>query len=210
LKGYGRGSVDSWQQAVDSMDPEHEHMLRGGTVSNFFLRESLTYSHPVFVGGCYGLMISIALLLPLAYNSHGGEYLGFARHWGLQALIIISITSILGAFSIFTSMAVKRPPARLRNWRKILFLLPFLGLTVLSISIIYEYGGHLFLRLGWFFYVLPGPLWVHLSYAPRWRIIERIDRGIDPFEGMGKTIYGDSSGLNGSEDKDLDEVVEIL
>jgi hypothetical protein len=81
---------------------------------------------------------------------------------------------------------------------------------MVSISIIYGFGGEFFLEFGWFFYILPGPLWVHLSYAPRWRIIERIDRGLDPFEGMGKTIYGSNSGPSDSEDKELDEVVEII
>ena len=54
---------------VESMDSEHKHMLTGGSVSNFFLRDSLTLCHPIFVGGLYGLMISIALLPPMAYGS---------------------------------------------------------------------------------------------------------------------------------------------
>ena len=202
--------MDDWKEVVGSMDREHEHMLRGGTVSNFFLRDSLTYSHPVFVGGYYGMMISLALLLPLSYNNDGVGFLEFARDWGLQSLILISITSILGAFSIMTSAVVKRPPARLHYWRKILFLFPFIGLTVLSTSMIYGYRGQLFVEAGWFFYILPGPLWVHLSYAPRWRIIERIDRGINPFEGMGKTIYGNTSITVDKEDMELDEVLETV
>ena len=75
---------------------------------------------------------------------------------------------------------------------------------------IYGYGGQLFVEAGWFFYILPGPLWVHLSYAPRWRIIERIDRGINPFEGMGKTIYGNTSITVDKEDMELDEVLETV
>ena len=81
---------------------------------------------------------------------------------------------------------------------------------MVSVSIIYGFGGQFFLEFGWFLYILPGPLWVHLSYAPRWRIIERIDRGLDPFEGMGKTIYGSNSGLSNPEDEELDEVVGII
>ena len=84
--------MDGWQEVVRSMDNEHEHMLRGGTVSNFFLRESLTLSHPVFVGGCYGLMISIALILPLYHDNTQNGFLELARDWGLQSVIIISIT----------------------------------------------------------------------------------------------------------------------
>ena len=171
--------MNGWQEVVSSMDYEHEHMLRGGTVSNFFLRESLTLSHPVFVGGCYGLMISVALLLPLYYGDSQNNFVELARDWGLQSLVIVSMTSILGAFSILSSTLIKRPPARLQNWKKILFVFPFIGLSIVSISTIHGFGGEFFLEFGWFLYILPGPLWVHLSYAPRWRIIERIDRGLD-------------------------------
>jgi hypothetical protein len=87
-------------------------------------------------------------------------------------------------------MIARRPPARLLYLRKILFALPFIGLAVLSVSIIDNSDMILIDRLGWFLYILPGPLWIHLSYAPRWRIIDRIDRDIEPFEGMKMTIYG--------------------
>ena len=129
----GRG-VEGWQNVVESMDSEHKHMLRGGSVSNFFLRDSLTLCHPIFIGGCYGLMISIALLVPLTYSSleEGDGYYQIARDWFFQMLIIVSITSFLGAFSILVSMIAKRPPARLLYVRKILFSLPFIGLAILG------------------------------------------------------------------------------
>ena len=167
---------------VESMDSEHRHMLRGGTVSNFFLRDSLTLCHPIFVGGLYGLMISIALLPPLVYASLsiGDDYSQIGRYWLFQMLVIVAITSLLGAFSILTSTIVKRPPARLLYLRRILFVLPFIGLTILSASFIDDQYGIFLDRLGWLTYILPGPLWIHLSYAPRWRIIDRIDRGIEP------------------------------
>ena len=87
--------MNGWQEVVSSMDYEHEHMLRGGTVSNFFLRESLTLSHPVFVGGCYGLMISVALLLPLYYGDSQNNFVELARDWGLQSLVIVSMLSLI-------------------------------------------------------------------------------------------------------------------
>ena len=107
---------------VESMDSEHRHMLRGGTVSNFFLRDSLTLCHPIFVGGLYGLMISIALLPPLVYASLsiGDDYSQIGRYWLFQMLVIVAVTSLLGAFSILTSTIVKRPPARLLYLRRIL------------------------------------------------------------------------------------------
>ena len=204
--------MQEWKNVVESMDSAHRHMLRGGSVSNFFLRDSLTLCHPIFVGGCYGLMISIALLLPLSYSNlaEGDDYTKIARDWFLQMLVIVSITSILGASSILISMFAKRPPARLFYLRKILFLLPFIGLTILSVSIINGSNEILVDRIGWFLYILPGPLWIHLSYAPRWRIIDRIDRGVEPFEGMRMTLYGETSNAGSKSDSDLDEVVEIV
>lgn len=207
-----QSAVKGWQNVVESMDSEHRHMLTGGSVSNFFLRDSLTLCHPIFVGGLYGLMISIALLPPMAYSSLsvGDDYSQIGRHWLFQMLIIVAITSILGAFSILISTIVKRPPARLLYLRRILFALPFIGLTILSASVIdNQYGINLY-RLGWFIYILPGPLWVHLSFAPRWRIIDRIDRGIEPFEGMKITLYGDANKVSPESDFDLEEVIDII
>lgn len=204
--------MKEWQKVVESMDSEHRHMLRGGSVSNFFLRDSLTLCHPIFVGGLYGLMISIALLPPMAYGSLsiGEGYSQIGRNWLFQMLVIVAITSILGAFSILVSTIVKRPPARLLYLRKILFALPFIGLTMLSASIIDNQYGIIQDRLGWFLYILPGPLWIHLSYSPRWRIIDRIDRGIGPFDGMKMTVYGDTKAVRAESDFDLEEVIDII
>ena len=43
--------------------------------------------------------------------------------------------------------------------------------------------------IGYFILLSPGPLYIQISYAPRWRMIERIDRDLDPFEGMKRTIF---------------------
>jgi len=29
----------------------------------------------------------------------------------------------------------------------------------------------------------PGPVYVHLSWAPRWRLLCRLEEGLDPFQG---------------------------
>ena len=52
-------------------------------------------------------------------------------------------------------------------------------------------------------------LYIHLSYAPRWRIIDRLDRGLQPFEGMVRTIdSSDSEEVIATEDDELEEVVD--
>jgi hypothetical protein len=50
-------------------------------------------------------------------------------------------------------------------------------------------------------------LWIHLSYAPRWRIIDRIDRDIEPFEGMKMTIYRGEGDDVPESDSELEEVI---
>ena len=38
--------------------------------------------------------------------------------------------------------------------------------------------------LVWGLLLLPGPVYVHLSWAPRWRLLCMIEDGKDPFAGM--------------------------
>ena len=62
---------------------------------------------------------------------------------------------------------------------------------------------------GWFCFIFPGPLYIHLSYAPRWRILDRLDRGLAPFEGMSRTIdEGSADEVAEADDDELEEVVE--
>tara|TARA_B100000686_G_scaffold267986_1_gene283308 strand:+ start:2888 stop:3580 length:693 start_codon:yes stop_codon:yes gene_type:complete len=209
----GAEAVTSWRERVESLDSEHRHMLEGGTLSNFFLRGSLTSGHPVFVGGFYGALIGLAMLLPFLYNGYvveNSHISDVARDWSFQALILISMSSFLGGFSLLTSMAIRRPPTRLENRRKFIFPLPFLGVIAISIEMIVANTPN---YLGWFAWallILPGPLWVHLSYAPRWRILDRLDRDVDPFGGMGVTIYDVESRVTEDSDSELEEVVDIV
>jgi hypothetical protein len=174
-------------------------MLEGGALSGLFLRYSLGIANPIFVGGFYGLLISIALI-PLS------AYFGNIEDWGEQALSLIVLTSLLGGASLLYSMALKRPPVRLEDRRRYLFPFPFLGLLVLGIEEFYYLEGAI-AWLGMALLVLPGPVYVHVSYAPRWRILSRLEREMAPFEGMSRTIQGGEDEGFGLTDSDLDEVV---
>lgn len=185
-------------------------MLEGGSLSQMFLRYPLTVSHPVFVGGFYGLLIGLTLLLPYGYigNSEGQELESTLKNWGLQTLILITLTAFLGGFSSMLASLVKRPPIRLENRRRYLFPFPFIGLAVLSVSMMNEIPEYT-TWAGWFCFVFPGPLYIHLSYAPRWRILDRLDCGLDPFEGMSRTIdESPTDEVADAEDDELEEVVE--
>jgi hypothetical protein len=184
-------------------------MLEGGSLSQLFLRYPLTICHPIFVGMVYGILASMTLIVPFAYagweESTGLQ--DMVIDWGTISLIFCAMTASLGGFSLLISSLFKRPPVRLENRRRYLFPVPFIGLLLLTWAMIGE-APEFVSSIGWFLAILPGPLYIHLSYAPRWRMLDRIDRGLDPFDGMKITIAPDNS-LEPEEldDEDLDEVV---
>ena len=104
------------------------------------------------------------------------------------------ITAISGRFPI-------APP------RMILYPMPFVGLALLSINRtdilpIYPF-------ISWTLILLPGPLYVHLSWAPRWRLLCMIDDGKNPFEGqetidIEEKIYPETDTI----DEEIESVVD--
>jgi len=94
--------------------------------------------------------------------------------------------------------------------RIVLYPMPFLGIALLGL----DYSNILDIPSGisLFVLLLPGPAYVHLSWAPRWRLLCMIDEGINPFESV--KSYGDSheelaDSLAG-EDTELLEVVDAF
>jgi len=191
--------VADWRDVVGGLDTKHRQMLEPGGLSGLFLSYPLTLANPAFVGGFYGILIAIPLLLL-------SVYLGELGRWLELAVVMIAITSSLGLVSLFSSMVIKRPPVRLEFRRRYLFPFPFLGLLVLGFSGFYHVGG-VFEFGGLALILLPGPIYVHLSYAPRWRILRLIERGLDPFEGMRVTVFSDDYPGAKEGDSEMDEVV---
>ena len=182
--------MSKWRDRLNEYDDEHRHMLEGGSISQLFLSYSLSFSHPVFVGIVYGAMINLTLLLPIFYdgNANSENTSDILQKWVNESLIILLLCASLGAISTMISSLVKRPPVRLERRRRYLYPLPFIGFLITTIAIIFSTSEELEI-LGYFILIVPGPLYIQISYAPRWRMIERIDRDLDPFEGMKKTIY---------------------
>jgi hypothetical protein len=109
------------------------------------------------------------------------------------------------------SSIFKRPPIRLEKRRRYLYPLPFLGFLITTFSIVFSTSQ----EIEWFGYlliILPGPLYIQLSYAPRWRMLERIDRDLDPFEGMSMTIFSEKkvSQNIANNNTEIENVVEEL
>ena len=66
--------------------------------------------------------------------------------------------------------------------RYILYPMPFVGLGFLTISMTDMMN--LPSSLIWLLLLLPGPMYVHLSWAPRWRLLCLLEDDKNPFEGM--------------------------
>ena len=205
--------MSKWRERLNEYDDEHRHMLEGGSISQLFLGYSLSFSNPVFVGIVYGLMINMTLLLPIFYegNANSESNSDILQKWISQSIIILLLCASLGAISTIISSLIKRPPVRLEKRRRYLYPLPFIGFLITTIAIIFSTSEELRI-LGYFILIAPGPLYILISYAPRWRMIERIDRDLDPFEGMKKTIYLEKNNEDLAERNfnDLENVIEEL
>ncbi len=205
--------MSKWRERLNEYDDEHRHMLEGGSISQLFLGYSLSFSNPVFVGIVYGLMINMTLLLPIFYegNANSESNSDILQKWISQSIIILLLCASLGAISTIISSLIKRPPVRLEKRRRYLYPLPFIGFLITTIAIIFSTSEELRI-LGYFILIAPGPLYILISYAPRWRMIERIDRDLDPFEGMKKTIYLEKNNEDLMERNfnDLENAIEEL
>jgi len=190
---HGRSDMSRWRDSLNEFDEEHRLMLEGGSISQLFLEFSLSYSHPVFVGAIYGLIINFILILTSIYEGYldSEEFEKIFQLWLIKSLVILFICATLGGISSMMSSIFKRPPVRLEKRRRYLYPIPFIGLLITMIAITFPTPEELE-WVGYFLIILPGPLYIQLSYAPRWRMLERIDRDLDPFEGMKLTIYAPS------------------
>ena len=205
--------MPNWRERLEEYDDEHRHMLEGGSISQLFLNYSLSISNPVFVGIVYAIIINLTLLLPIFYdgNSNSESSIDILEKWGFQSLIIILLCASLGAISTIISSLIKIPPVRLERRRRYLYPLPFVGFFITTITIIFSTPEELQI-LGYFILISPGPIYIQISYAPRWRMIERIDRDLNPFEGMKKTIYLEKENPELSEQNfnELENAIEEL
>ena len=162
------------------MSENHQETLLGASLSRKFAKLPLWLSHPSNIGGFYGFLIAIALILP--YRFAGEDNSGWLNDWALHCALLIAACFFLGLCSTLITAISGRFPVT--PPRTILYPMPFIGLALLSINrtdiiAIYPF-------LSWTLILLPGPLYVHLSWAPRWRLLCMIDDGKNPFDGLEK------------------------
>lgn len=189
---------ESWKDNLDKFSLEQRSLIEGGVLSKRFSSLPLTLSHPVFISSFYGFLLSIILLLPFAYGSNW-DYNIWISGWLLYSLLLLLLLSVLGGISSLMIKVTKRFPISVP--RKFNYLSPFLGLILLTSSIGFNNSPSWLDNLGLFLMIFPGPVYVHLSWAPRWRLLDLLDQGINPFEGTTDKLFTD-------DDFEINEIIE--
>ena len=195
-----------WSEVVSQLKPEDEDLLFGTSLSRRFSRLPLWLSHPANIGMFYGFLISLALIFPyiLRYDSVNESF----SNWLMFSALFMAACLVLGFASLILVSFSKRMP--MTPPRVILYPMPFVGIALLGM----DYSNILDIPSGLSLFVLllPGPAYVHLSWAPRWRLLCMIDEGVNPFDGV-KTYSEpteDSANNLAGEDLELLEVVDAF
>ena len=189
--------------SMASLDDSQREMVTGGGLSSRFSKLPLWLSHPSNIGAFYGLLVSLALLLPYIMT----EEFWFPL-WLLHASLLIFATALLGIFSRLMNAFTKRMPIAVN--RKNLYPMPFIGFALFTLIHTDLLVNTTFTQfLAWGFLMIPGPVYIHLSWAPRWRLLCMIEDGNNPFKEMpAKEYLKQQEDDIASDDSDLMEVVE--
>ena len=162
----------NWRDRLESLDDKSKDLLLGAFLSRRFATLPLWLSHPAYVSAFYGLLLSLVLIFPSLYG-YGDSWL---FQWIYESTLILFVCLLLGFLSLIIVSISKRYPVK--PPRFILYPMPFVGIALHSMNV-----GELFdisNTIVWFFLLSPGPIYVHLSWAPRWRLLTQFERGETP------------------------------
>ena len=161
-----------WRVRLESLDAESKDLLLGAFLSKRFASLPLWLSHPSYICAFYGILLSLVLLFPSFYG-YGDSWL---FQWIYESMLIFLVCLILGFLSLIIVSLSKRLPVK--PPRAILYPMPFIGIALHSMNV----GDLLEISSGvvWFFLLSPGPIYVHLSWAPRWRLLNQFEKGEVP------------------------------
>ena len=167
----------TWEKRLESLDASERETLLGTSLSRRFTKLPLWLSHPANIGGFYGILVSMAIILPYKFAQSGS---GWISGWVFHSALLVATCLLLGLISILLVGLFKRFP--ISPPRAILYPMPFIGFALLTID--RTDMMQIPSLISWFLLLLPGPMYVHLSWAPRWRLLCMIEDGKDPFAGM--------------------------
>ena len=187
---------------VENLAPHEQDTLLGTSLSRRFSKLPLWLSHPANIGAFYGLLVALALILPYAFGGKDNDV--WAVEWIFHTALLIVACALTGFVSIMLIAFSKRHP--MAPPRYILYPMPVIGLALLSID-----RTELLVipsLLVWALLLLPGPVYVHLSWAPRWRLLCMVEDGKDPFQGMEVKQESSEAEEMAGDDTELLEVVD--
>ena len=196
-------AASEWKDNASSLDDSQQELLTGGGLSKRFAKLPLWLSHPSNIGAFYGLLVSLALILPYYMT----EEFWFPL-WILHASLLIFATAFLGIFSRLVNALTGRMPMSVN--RKVLYPMPFLGFALFTLIHTDLLVSNTYTQyLAWGLLMIPGPLYIHLSWAPRWRLLCMIEDGANPFENMPVKQY-----INNEENEEVvtgdSEMMEVV
>ena len=166
-----------WQGRLDALGSKERETLLGTSLSRRFTLLPLWLSHPSNISAFYGLLVSLALILPYRFAQASDSWL---TNWIFHSSLIMVACLLLGMLSLIIVRVTKRFPVT--PPRYILYPMPFVGFALLTISLTEML--ELPQSLIWLLLLLPGPMYVHLSWAPRWRLLCQLEDNQNPFEGL--------------------------
>jgi hypothetical protein len=193
---------DTWRDDLGELDERDRSLLLGGTLSRRFSGLPLWLNHPANIGGFYGILVSLALILPYCFTVDS-----WLMPWVFHSALLIASCIFLGMVSRLINVFTKRMP--MNTPRGILYAMPFLGLMLLTVDMTTLFDVPNFLV--WGILMIPGPLYVHITWAPRWRMLCMLDYDENPFSGhiMPSVIADEETKANGN-DSVMREVIEEL
>ena len=192
-----------WRERLADLSSSQRDRLQGGNLSQRFSKLPLWANHPAYVGGFYGILLAIALAAPVGYKTNWE-----ANNWGITwlftLLLLVFATSFLGMASRVMNAMFRRPPIDVP--RRVLFVTPFVGIFWMTLELtnllnVSSTGP-------WLLMLLPGPLYVHLTWAPRWRMMSMLESGENPFADLNLDESPDNDLAKG--DKEIIDVVDSI
>lgn len=195
-------SSSRWQGHLEALGQKERETLLGTSLSRRFTKLPLWLSHPSNISAFYGFLVSLALLLPYRFAQESESWL---TNWVFHSALIMVACLLLGMVSLIIVSISKRFPVT--PPRFILYPMPFVGFGFLTISLTEIFV--LPSELIWLLLLLPGPLYVHLSWAPRWRLLCQLEDDINPFEAMDLPLHQDSNAIEEITDGD-EELLSVV
>lgn len=191
-----------WQGHLEAFDAGERETLLGTSLSRRFTKLPLWLSHPSNISAFYGLLVSLALLLPYRFAQTSGSWF---TNWIFHSALIMVACLLLGMMSLVIVSISKRFPVS--PPRYILYPMPFVGFGMLTLSLTEMFT--LPASLIWLLLLLPGPVYVHLSWAPRWRLLCQLEDGVNPFEDLDIDHRNESNDIEEITDGD-EELLSVV